>query len=101
MNNLTIDVATLETYRAGANCPFILDVRNPSEFREANIDGHLIPLNELPDRLHELPAKNEMIIVHCQHGIRSMQAVQFLRSQGYVNAMSLEGGLAAFLKKQI
>ena len=97
MNNVTITAATLKTYLAREDRPFILDVRNPSEFREANIGGHLIPLNELSERLHELPEKNTMIIVHCQHGIRSMQALQFLQSRGYTHVVSLEGGLAAFL----
>lgn len=72
---------------------FVLDVRNPSEYREYNINGHLIPFMELPERLHELPEKDALIVVHCAHGIRSKHAAEFLRREGYINCYSLEGGL--------
>jgi len=74
---------------------FLLDVRNPSEYREFHINGHLIPFMELPQRLHELPNKDTLILVHCQHGVRSLHAAEFLRREGYLHSYSLEGGLAA------
>lgn len=75
---------------------FILDVRNPSEYREYNINGHLIPFPELALRLDELPDKDAIIIVHCQHGVRSHHAAELLRQKGYKHCLSLEGGLEAF-----
>lgn len=77
---------------------FILDVRNPSEYREFNINGHLIPFAELPLRLAELPPKDTFIVVHCQHGVRSHHAAEFLRKEGYSNCVSLTGGLAALVQ---
>jgi molybdopterin/thiamine biosynthesis adenylyltransferase/rhodanese-related sulfurtransferase/molybdopterin converting factor small subunit len=74
--------------------PFtLLDVRNPPEWEICRIDGaKLIPLPELQDRLGELdPA--DTLVVHCHHGGRSAQAVQFLRQMGFSRAINLAGGI--------
>jgi adenylyltransferase/sulfurtransferase len=98
MNTLTIKPETLRKMIAEKPHElFILDVRNPSEYREYNINGYLIPFMDLPARLHELPTvKDTFIVVHCQHGVRSHHAVEFLRHEGYLNSYSLEGGIEAF-----
>src|SRR5213083_802992 len=45
---------------------FVLDVRTPAEFASAHIPhSHLIPLDELEDRLHELPPRDTPMLVHC------------------------------------
>jgi len=74
----------------------LLDVRNPQEYEIARIDGALlIPLHELRDRLGELdPAAD--LVVHCHHGGRSAQAVQFLRQMGFAHAVNLAGGINAW-----
>ena len=42
--------------------PFILDVRQPEEFSAGHIRGaKLIPLNELPSRMKELPKDRRSI----------------------------------------
>src|SRR5919106_143603 len=43
---------------------FILDVREPHEYRICNLSGHLIPLNDLPRRVHEIDSSPE-VGVHC------------------------------------
>src|SRR6266481_4240213 len=53
---------------------FILDVREPHEYQICNLNGHLIPLNDLPRRVDELDPGKEMI-VHCRSGARSAKAV--------------------------
>jgi sulfur-carrier protein adenylyltransferase/sulfurtransferase len=80
-----------------ANTPhFLLDVRQPDEHALCRIEGStLIPLGELPGRLGDLP-KDRTIVVHCHHGGRSMQAVRFLREQGYEKAVNLAGGIDAW-----
>src|SRR5207244_1552678 len=53
---------------------FVLDVRNPEEFQICRIPGStLLPLPELPQRFHELPADRELV-VHCKSGMRSAKA---------------------------
>ena len=75
----------------------ILDVRQPEEYAERNIEGSiLIPLGELPARLGELERfKDQEIIVHCKMGGRSAQACQYLNQQGF-NATNLAGGILAW-----
>ena len=35
-------------------------------------------------------------IIYCHHGMRSLQATQFLRGKGYANSFSLAGGIDAW-----
>lgn len=44
--------------------PFIVDVRQPEEYRKGHITGaKLIPLGELSQRLNEIPKDKEIICV--------------------------------------
>jgi adenylyltransferase/sulfurtransferase len=74
---------------------FILDVREPHEFQICNLNGHLIPLGELPRRVHELDSSRE-IIAHCRSGKRSADAVDFLRKAGFRKILNLKGGILAW-----
>jgi adenylyltransferase/sulfurtransferase len=75
---------------------FILDVRNPDEYAICRIDGsELIPLNELLEGVHQLDSARD-IVVHCHTGIRSAQAVNFLRSIGFSKVKNLRGGIDAW-----
>ena len=71
---------------------FILDVRGEDEFDIVNLNGYVIPLSELEQRLNELDKKRH-IIVHCHHGVRSAKATQFLRENGFSHVQSLAGGI--------
>jgi molybdopterin/thiamine biosynthesis adenylyltransferase/rhodanese-related sulfurtransferase len=74
---------------------FILDVRELHEFQICNLKGHLIPLGELPRRVHELDSSRE-IIAHCRSGKRSADAVDFLRKAGFRKILNLRGGILAW-----
>ena len=74
---------------------FILDVREPHEYQICNINGHLIPLGELPARVHELNSADE-IVAHCRSGMRSAQAVDFLRKAGFRKVKNMKGGILAW-----
>jgi sulfur-carrier protein adenylyltransferase/sulfurtransferase len=74
---------------------FILDVREPHEYQICNLKGHLIPLGELPRRVHELDSARE-IVVHCKSGKRSAQAVDFLRQAGFRKTYNLHGGILSW-----
>jgi adenylyltransferase/sulfurtransferase len=75
---------------------FILDVRNPEEYRICHLPGStLLPLPELPQRFAELDKDREMV-VHCKSGMRSAKAIQFLRQQGFRNLKNLKGGILAW-----
>jgi adenylyltransferase/sulfurtransferase len=74
---------------------FLLDVREAQEYQIANLGGHLIPLNDLPRRVHELDSSQD-IIVYCHSGVRSGRAVQFLKQLGFRKVKNLVGGIDAW-----
>jgi molybdopterin/thiamine biosynthesis adenylyltransferase/rhodanese-related sulfurtransferase len=74
---------------------FILDVREPHEYQICNLKGHLIPLGDLPKRVHELDSSRE-IVAHCRSGVRSAKAVDFLRQTGFRKVKNLAGGVLAW-----
>lgn len=76
------------------NRPFLLDVRNPYEVAIASIPGtdKLIPIDQLPERIHELDSAREMV-VYCRSGVRSARAVELLKQAGFRKIKNLEGGI--------
>jgi rhodanese-related sulfurtransferase len=79
---------------AGENL-FLLDVRSENEYETSNIGGHLIPLPELPERVHELDA-NQKIVAICKMGPRGAKAVQLLHLAGFTRVWNLTGGIHAW-----
>ena len=74
----------------------LVDVREPHEYEIARIPGaRLIPLGELPSRLHELDSADH-IVVHCHHGARSQKAYELLRHAGFGRLHVLAGGIDAW-----
>lgn len=90
-----ISVEKFKTLRETNANYFLLDVRNLNEYAESNLNGYLIPLNELPERLNELNG-NDFIIVHCKMGERGKKAVQILQKNGFTNVHNLKGGMFAW-----
>lgn len=77
--------------------PFLLDVRQPEEFRREHLQGAtLIPLGELPRRMNELP-KNQEILCVCRSGSRSQTAARQLAAAGYT-VTNLNGGMIAWMR---
>ncbi|RYL92304.1 hypothetical protein EWI07_09705 [Sporolactobacillus sp. THM7-4] len=69
----------------------LLDVRTENEYHNGFIDGAInIPLDDLRDRVHELP-KNKPLIVTCQVGLRGYLATRILAQNGY-KVKNLDGG---------
>ncbi|MBZ5597388.1 MAG: molybdopterin-synthase adenylyltransferase MoeB [Acidobacteriia bacterium] len=77
---------------------FVLDVREPHEYQICNLNGYLIPLGDLPKRVHELDSGRE-IVAHCRSGVRSGKAVDFLRQAGFKKVHNLAGGILAWADK--
>ncbi|MFY9853322.1 MAG: molybdopterin-synthase adenylyltransferase MoeB, partial [Terracidiphilus sp.] len=74
---------------------YILDVREPYEYRIAQIGGMLIPQTDVPNRLAEIDRERE-IIVQCRSGARSQRIAEFLKQQGYPRVVNLAGGILAW-----
>lgn len=98
MKDLQITVEQLKAQLDKGEVPVILDVREPREYKTANIGGVLIPLGEVPKRMSELD-KGKEIVVHCHHGGRSQRAVEFLYENGFSNVKNLVGGIDAWSLK--
>lgn len=90
-----VDVARAhEMYYQGA---LFLDVRTQAEWDEGHIAGSmLIPLDELPDRLGELPPDRDIVVV-CRSGNRSKEGTAILREAGFERVTCMNGGLKAWV----
>jgi rhodanese-related sulfurtransferase len=78
-----------------AQPPFLLDVRQPDEYREGHIAGAtLIPLDDLRGRMGELPTDRQIVVV-CRSGARSGVAAGWLKAAGY-DVVNLSGGMIAW-----
>ena len=74
----------------------LLDVRTEDEFSLGSIPGAInIPLDDLRDRLNELPL-DKQIIVFCAIGLRGYLALNILLQRGFENSVNLSGGLKTF-----
>jgi molybdopterin/thiamine biosynthesis adenylyltransferase/rhodanese-related sulfurtransferase len=94
----TISVEELKRRQDAGEDLFILDVREPHEYQICNLNGYLIPLNDLPKRVNELDSSRE-IVAHCRSGMRSAKAVEFLRQAGFTKVTNLTGGVLAWAEK--
>jgi adenylyltransferase/sulfurtransferase len=74
---------------------FLLDVREPYEYQIAQIGGTLIPQNDVPNRLAEIPRDRE-IVVQCRSGARSQRIAELLKQSGYTQVVNLAGGILAW-----
>jgi rhodanese-related sulfurtransferase len=97
----TIDVLTLKQRLDNGEKLNFIDVREPAEYAEKNINATLIPLGKIMgmqiDELEDL--RNEEIIIHCRSGMRSMQACMMLEQMGFTNTVNVEGGILAWTEK--
>jgi sulfur-carrier protein adenylyltransferase/sulfurtransferase len=90
-----ISVKELKRRRDAGQSVFLLDVREPYEYQIAQIGGTLIPQNDVPQRLNEIPRDRE-IVVHCRSGARSQKIAEFLKQSGYSQVVNLAGGILAW-----
>jgi len=79
-----------------------LDVRSKEEAASIsikmgyhlNIQSINIPINEIPDRIDEIPKEN-LVAVFCPASVRSAIVYAYLLSQGFSNVRIIEGGYPA------
>ncbi len=61
----------------------VVDVRTPEEFMGGNVAGSInIPLHQIMNRLDEIKALQQPVILCCASGGRSEQATMMLQSKG-------------------
>ncbi len=90
--DLPASVSVDEAYQMYQDGMFVLDVRTPEEWNEFHIPNTtLIPLEELPSRLGELPSGQPVLVV-CRSGNRSQAGRDILLQAGF-EAASMDGGV--------
>lgn len=95
---LAREVNVDEAYQMYQEGVFVLDVRTQEEWDEYHAPNTtLIPLDQLPARLSELPKDREILVV-CRSGNRSQQGRDILLDAGFT-ATSMAGGLREWYAK--
>lgn len=83
-----------------SNLALAVDVREAMEVMVSSIDCPqllLYPIGQLNEMCAELPL-NTPIIVICNHGIRSAEAVVLLQQKGFTEVYNLDGGLHGWIE---
>ncbi len=95
----TVTVAeAAELRESGA---YFIDVRTPEEYQQVRIpDVPLIPIDELPERLNEIPKDRQVVFV-CAAGGRSARARDLAREAGYTLVTSMDGGVTDWQAKNL
>lgn len=74
----------------------LLDVREADEIAVAALAGALwMPMNQVPQRLHELDRARPTVVM-CHAGGRSRRVAEYLTAQGFSQVLNLAGGIDAW-----
>lgn len=77
----------------------LVDVREPYEYEIANLDGDLIPLDEVTEQVNKISSDKD-VVVHCRSGKRSADAIRSLEKLGFKNLYNLKGGILAWAEEK-
>ncbi len=92
-NTAKREVTVAEAYDKYSQGVFLLDVRTQEEWESFHAPNTtLIPLDELANRVDELPKDQEIVVV-CRSGNRSQEGRDILINAGFTNVSSMAGGL--------
>ena len=96
VGKIDLDAARVLANDSSGHSVLLVDVRKPAAFRGGHIpDAVHIPLGAIHIRLAELPP-DQRIVVYCDDGRASRDAVKFLRFRGLEDTWVLAGGLPAW-----
>ena len=92
---LHIDCQSVKAMQDRGEDFLLLDCRQSDEWEIVRLPGgKLIPMHEIVARVGEIePYRARSIVVHCHHGGRSLQVVNWLRNQGFAKAQNMHGGI--------
>ena len=96
-----VDAAAVAERLASEVPPFLLDVREPWEWAVSSLadrGARLIPLEELAERMGEIPT-DRPVVVYCRSGQRSMAAATKIADSGRGPVTLLRGGIAAWAQE--
>lgn len=75
--------------------PVVIDCREAGERIAASLPDTIhVPMGDTAARMPELEDHADAtVVVHCHHGVRSLQVVAFLKEAGFTDVRSLAGGI--------
>lgn len=92
----SLEISPAEVHRrleAGESLSLV-DCREEEEFALAFLEGAIkLPMSQIVDRCRDLDTAARPIVVICHHGVRSRHVAQWLREQGFPEALSMTGGI--------
>jgi adenylyltransferase/sulfurtransferase len=95
----SICVQELNELKSSSTSFQLIDVRGLDESLICSLGGILIPMNEIPTRISEIP-KDIQVIVYCRAGMRSASVIQYLEhASSFDNLYNLEGGILDWIRE--
>jgi rhodanese-related sulfurtransferase len=92
----SVEISPAQAYAKFQQGAFFLDVRSQNEWNQFHIArSMLIPLDELPNRLSEIPQDRDIVVV-CLSGVRAQSGTTILQKSGFKHVFCLSGGLNAW-----
>ena len=96
IDTLPAEISIADAHQLYQEGVFFLDVRTQEEWDDFHAPNTtLIPLDQLPNRVNELPS-DEPIVVVCRSGNRSQAGRDILLDNGFEQVTSMAGGLNAW-----
>ena len=94
---MATEITPSQAYGKFQQGAYFLDVRSAEEWEQIHIaNSTLIPLDELRDRLGELPEDQDIVVV-CLSGHRSKEGLTVLQQAGFKQrAFCMNGGIEAW-----
>ena len=93
---LTVDQLARRLTQGGPDAPFVIDVRQASEYAEGHLPGSVhIGAGELEERLAELPSDRPLATI-CASGYRSSVAASLLRQGGFHDVSWVANGVPSW-----
>ena len=91
--NVEIDTEQLKGWLTTEESFTLVDIREPHELRSGHAKSALLlRMNDIPNRIDELPSKDTRLVIYCAAGSRSFGVAHWLREQGWTDSWSLESG---------
>jgi len=91
MHGQSVQISTEAAHAYLQNGALVIDVRTPAEFGAGHLPNAInIPLQQIESGAPlPLKDKNQVLLLHCQGGVRSAKATKLLSGMGYVNVFDL------------
>lgn len=99
--NDTVEIDTVEKSRQEPRAPMLIDVRDPATYQKTHVKGAVnVPVETMNSDNPKLPADRETpIVTICNVGRMSLTGMLMLKSLGYKNVRSMNGGTLGWKEK--